>query len=84
MKALYSSPMRVYLSLLVLALFGVWMGTRLPVSLFPNSAKPHVFVNLEYGSMDQEDFKSSRGGTIESRLRGINTSGLRVEKLISD
>ncbi|MBS1960847.1 MAG: efflux RND transporter permease subunit [Bdellovibrionales bacterium] len=84
MKALYASPMRVYLSLLVLALFGVWMGTRLPVSLFPNSAKPHVYVNLGYGSMDQEDFKSSYGGTIESRLRGINTANLKVEKLEAD
>jgi HAE1 family hydrophobic/amphiphilic exporter-1 len=76
--------MRVYLSLLVLALFGVWMGTRLPVSLFPNSAKPEVHVRLDFGSMDQEDFKSSYGGTIESRLRGIDSAGLKVEKLETD
>ena len=84
MKALYASPMRVYLSLLILALFGAWMGTRLPVSLFPNSAKPEVHVSLGYGSMDQEDFKASYGGTIESRLRSIDTGGLRVEKLEAD
>ena len=61
MRSLYSSPLRVYLCLGLLALIGLYSGFNLPVSLFPNSSKPTVSVGLNYGSATAEEFLSSHG-----------------------
>ena len=84
MNGLYSSPFRVYLALLLAACFGIWMGMGLPVSLFPNSSKPHVQVELAYGGIGVEDFRNSYGNTIESQIRKISDPHLKVEKLTAD
>ena len=56
MKGIYASPLRVYLCLAVLALIGVFSGMRLPISLFPNSSKPVIGVDIPYGSTTADEF----------------------------
>lgn len=81
MNRLYSSPARVYLMLGVLALAGIFAGMSLPVSLFPNSTKPVVGVNISYGSQTAEEFLNMYGKQLESQLRAISTKDARVEMI---
>ena len=81
MKSLFSSPLRVYLALFGLVLVGIYCGTQLPISLFPNSSKPRIEVSINYGNANASEFLQSYGTEIESQLRGITTAGLRVEEV---
>lgn len=81
MKSLYSAPLRVYLLLAGLALAGIYAGMGLPVSLFPNSSKPTVTVNLGYGNFTAEEFLNAYGSSLEGQLRAINTETLHVNQV---
>lgn len=84
MKNLYSSPFRVYLCLFALALGGIWAGTKLPISLYPNSSKPTIWANVSYGSMNSSEFLEKYGRRIEGTIEGISTGSLEVENLVSN
>ncbi|HEX4926320.1 MAG TPA: efflux RND transporter permease subunit [Bdellovibrionales bacterium] len=78
---LYQSPLRVYLLLGCLALIGIYCGLKLPVSLFPNSTKPVVWVEVNYGFMTSDEFLNTYGYTFEERLKGITFENHQVEKV---
>jgi multidrug efflux pump subunit AcrB len=48
---LYKNPLRVYLIIGALALLGVISGSKLPISLYPNSNRPTINASISYGSM---------------------------------
>lgn len=81
MRSLYASPLRVYLTLGLLALVGIWSGLKLPVSLFPNSAKPRVGVRVSYGSSTSDEFLNSYGRALEDQLRGVTGDVVQLENL---
>lgn len=81
MDKLYQSPLRVYLLLGCLALIGIYCGLKLPVSLFPNSTKPVVWVEVSYGFMTSDEFLNTYGYTLEERLKGITFQIHKVEKV---
>lgn len=83
MNKLYASPLRVYFCLGIIAIAGIFAGLRLPVSLFPNSAKPLIGVNVSYGDATAEEFLNNYGRALESQLKGISTDRLEVEQLTS-
>jgi HAE1 family hydrophobic/amphiphilic exporter-1 len=83
-KGLYSSPLRVYLCLGLLSLAGLYAGSRLPVSLFPNSSKPEIGVNVSYGSSTAREFLDTYGAQLEGELKGISTDEVESEKLTAD
>ncbi len=83
MSKLYSSPFRVYLLLGALALIGIVSGFQLPVSLFPNSSKPVIMVEIPQASLTGEEFLNSVGKNLEYQLRSISTSDVEVETLES-
>jgi len=78
---LYSSPLRVYLCLAALALAGLIAGMSLPISLFPNSSKPRVRVNISYGSSTATEFLDVYGRNLEGVLAGIKTDKVEVERV---
>lgn len=80
MKSIYRSPLRVYLVLAILSLVGIACAVKLPISLFPNSSKPHIqsCVNIE---LSAEAFLRQYGTRFEDSLRAIRKPGLEVEKL---
>ncbi len=80
MKALYSSPLRVYLCLGVLAFAGIFFGLQIPVSLFPNSSKPIIIVSMPYGHLTANEFIHQHGNRLESQLRAISMDAAEVEK----
>ncbi len=81
MKKLYSSPFRVYLIICSLAIIGVIAGFQLPVSLYPNSNKPTIFVSVSYGHLNAEEFIQNYGRRIEPRLQAISAKNLEVKKV---
>src|SRR4051794_11528958 len=81
MSKLYQSPLRVYLALGALALWGIISGTQLPVSLFPNSSKPTISVNMGYGDMSPQEFLNTYGKRFEGELQGISIDGTQVDIL---
>ena len=81
MSKLYASPLRVYLLLGSLALIGIYSGLRLPISLFPNSSKPKVGIEIPYGNMTGEEFLNTYGRRLEEQVRNISTEKIGVEKL---
>jgi HAE1 family hydrophobic/amphiphilic exporter-1 len=79
-EGLYRSPVRVYLVLAILSLAGIFCALKLPISLFPNSSKPHIqsCVNVE---LSPDAFLRTYGSQFEDRLRAIHENTLEVETL---
>lgn len=84
MRRLYAEPLRVYVLLAVGALAGIWAGFGLPISLFPNSAKPEVWVSVGYGNLTQAEFIESYGTDFVGALRGISLKAATVELVESN
>jgi len=82
-RGLYSSPLRVYIILGALALMGLLAGSKLPISLYPNSNKPTIWSSISYGSMNAEEFVNKYGSKIENSLKAIQTDNLEVVKVTS-
>lgn len=81
MKSLYSSPLRVYLSLGLLALFGIFSGNKLPISMFPQSSKPTVGVQVPYTNLTPEEFSKAYGAFIENRLQSLSDSQMKIASI---
>lgn len=81
MSKLYSSPLRVYLMLGFLALLGIYAGLNLPVSLYPNSTKPVVWVSIPYGNMTSEEFLNTHGKRLEGQIRSLTVDQAEVERI---
>ena len=62
-----------------LALWGIVSGLQLPISLFPNSTKPAVSVNMGYGDMSAQEFLNTYGRRFESELQAISVDGTDVD-----
>ena len=81
MHRIYSSPIRVYLFLGILALIGLWSGDKLPVSMFPNSVRPAIGVSLQLSGYTPESFRDEVGSEIESSFKKLNTKSLQLDEV---
>ncbi|PWU15097.1 MAG: hypothetical protein C5B49_12335 [Bdellovibrio sp.] len=84
MEVLYRSPVRVYVVLLSLAVWGVWSGLTMPISLFPNSSQPDIVVQVPFGDLPPSEFLRTYGELFEGQLKSAVVQGHRVEKLTAD
>ncbi|MBF0362149.1 MAG: efflux RND transporter permease subunit [Oligoflexia bacterium] len=84
LRTIYSSPFRVYLILSLLAAIGIYASTKLPISLYPNTNKPAIYVGMSYGKLNADEFFKQYGQRIESELKGIKNNSLEVEKISAD
>ncbi len=84
MKNLYSNPARIYFLLAFLALCGIWAGSTLPVSLFPNVQQPGVAAGFSLKGLTGEEFRSKYGSSLESGLKALRRPGLRVVEVRAD
>lgn len=84
MQELYRSPLRVYICVLALGLWGVLSSLSLPISLFPDSSKPTVSIYLPYGAYSPEEFLQSYGRGLESRLRNLKIDGVGVDEITAN
>ncbi len=81
MRTLFQSPLRVYLCLACLAIWGALSGLRLPVSLFPNSTKPQIGVWMPLGGLTGEQFLRNFGRDLEARLKNAEFDGHEVDRI---
>lgn len=84
MARIFTSPLRVYIALGLLALIGLYAGLDLPISLYPNSSRPTIQAGVPYGVLNANEFKESYGEVIESKLKAIETPELEVDKIVAD
>lgn len=84
MKAIYSSPYRILLVLILLIGAGILSGLKLPISLYPNSTKPSISVWMNYGPLNSEEFMSLYGTRLESSLNTLANGPISVSKVISN
>ncbi|MBI3293223.1 MAG: efflux RND transporter permease subunit, partial [Deltaproteobacteria bacterium] len=84
MGKLYSNPARVYLVLGFIALIGIYSGLTLPVSLFPNSSKPEVYVPMSYGGSTAEEFLHTYGADLEQQLKSLSGDNIEVERVTAN
>lgn len=81
MIKIIKNPLRVYLILGALALVGLFSGWKLPISLFPNSSKVIVQVQIPLYSSTPTDFLELYGSQIETQLRNID---LKINQFSAD
>lgn len=84
MKSIYSSPFRVYLVFALLGLLGSFSGFKLPISLYPNSSRPTIWVNSSYGHLSAKEFMHEYGNSLGSKLKNISSNNIEVDKVVAD
>lgn len=81
MSHLYTRPLRVYIILGALALWGIVSGFQLPISLFPNSSQIVVAAHVSMGSLSSQQFYEAYGRELESSLQGLKVDSVSVKEL---
>jgi HAE1 family hydrophobic/amphiphilic exporter-1 len=81
MSNLYSKPLRVYIILGALAIWGIISGLQLPISLFPNSSQITISVSIPMGSLSSQQFFEAYGNDLESNLQGMKIESVAVKEL---
>ncbi len=81
MENIYSKPLRVYIILFALAVWGIVSGFSLPISLFPNSSQITVNVNVPTGALSSNQFYEVYGKNLEANLQGMKIGYVPVKLL---
>lgn len=81
MGGLYTKPLRVYILLGALAIWGILSGTQLPVSLFPKSGQVQIAANIPYGQLSSQQFFEIYGKDLEAGLQGLRADDEGVKEL---
>jgi multidrug efflux pump subunit AcrB len=76
-----SNPKRLFVCIALLFLYGLYSGFNLPISMYPATSKPSVNMWVPYGTYSAEDFQKEFGNTIESRIKKITNSDIKVDKV---
>lgn len=84
MSSLYTKPLRVYILLAALAIWGVISGLQLPISLFPNSNQITIAVDVPYGPFSSQQFFEAYGEDIEVQINGFKIDGVGIKELRAD
>ncbi len=71
MKSIYARPKRLYFLIIAFTVLGIVLSRFLPVTLFPNSAKPEFRVNVSLRGMTPENFYHQYGDELQANLRKI-------------
>ncbi|MFZ4402505.1 MAG: efflux RND transporter permease subunit [Pseudobdellovibrionaceae bacterium] len=84
MSSLYTRPLRVYIILGALGLWGIFSGLQLPISLFPNSSQVIVSANVPLGSLSSQQFFEAYGRELEASLQNMKIESIAVKELNAD
>jgi hydrophobic/amphiphilic exporter-1 (mainly G- bacteria), HAE1 family len=84
MISLFTRPLRVYITLGALALWGILSGLQLPISLFPTSSQTTVVVDIPVGYLSATQFFEAYGKDLESSLQGVKVDQFTVKNLLAE
>lgn len=78
---IYTKPLRVYIILGALAIWGIVSGLKLPISLFPNSSEVVVSIRIPTGSLSSQQFYELYGADLEYSLQTLKINQASVKLL---
>lgn len=81
MKKILENPIRLMVLVGTLAFLGIYCAFQLPMSLFPQSSRPKVYMSMSYGGYSAGEFIKKYGSNIEYELQNIKNSGLAIDKV---
>lgn len=84
MNQLYTKPLRVYIVLGALGLWGIISGFKLPISLFPNSGQVTISANIPTGALSSQQFFEAYGRDLEAKIQGLKVDDHAVKELYAD
>jgi HAE1 family hydrophobic/amphiphilic exporter-1 len=84
MIQLITRPLRVYIILGALAIWGILSGFQLPVSLFPNSSQVNIQVRIPLGALSSSQFFEAHGRQLESSLQQVKIENVAIKELKAD
>ncbi|RZK69630.1 MAG: efflux RND transporter permease subunit, partial [Pedobacter sp.] len=76
MHRIYNSPIKVYVTILLVGVIGIFCFLKLPLTLFPRVSKPSIIVTMQYGSLSPSEFRSLYGSEIESGIDQLKSNSL--------
>ncbi|MCA9749841.1 MAG: hypothetical protein KC414_12105, partial [Romboutsia sp.] len=74
-------PFRVYFILAVLLIIGIYCYIKMPMALFPNSTRPELHTNINFGTYTKENFFLTYGQYIEADFKKINIKNCSADKV---
>jgi hydrophobic/amphiphilic exporter-1 (mainly G- bacteria), HAE1 family len=83
LRLFLNNPIRLFALIALVALFGIYQGFQLPISLYPQTSRPVVQMNINYGGQSAKEFIRRFGANIEWQLENIKNSGLKIESVKS-
>ncbi|MFT6632297.1 MAG: HAE1 family hydrophobic/amphiphilic exporter-1 [Bacteriovoracaceae bacterium] len=81
LKAILSNPKRLFVILGLILGYGIYSGFTLPVSMYPATSKPSVNMWVPYGTYSADTFQKEFGNTIESRIKKVSNSEIKVDEV---
>lgn len=84
MSSLYEKPLRVYIILGALAIWGIISGFNLPISLFPNSSQVIISARVPTGSFSSQQFFEVYGNDLEANFQSIKIDSTKVKNISAD
>lgn len=83
LEKIYARPNLVYLSFALLVIIGVICYHFMPVSLFPNSAKPEITVCVPFDNFTKDGFLNTYGRSLEAALKRLQSNVCDVEQVLA-
>lgn len=84
MNSIYSKPLRIYIILGALGIWGLLSGVNLPTSLFPKSGQSTIGVSVPNGNLTSQQFFDIYGKNLESALQSIKINGSSVKDISTE
>ena len=81
LHSIYAAPNRVYLCFFLLGILGIFCFQTLPISLFPNSARPQIGAEIPYGNLTRDGFLTTYGKEIENKLHAIQSKSCTADQV---
>jgi multidrug efflux pump subunit AcrB len=81
LKSIFSNPKRLFVCLGLILAYGIYSGFTLPVSMYPATSKPSVNMWVPYGTFSSDTFQKEFGNTIESRIKQVSNSEIKVDEV---
>jgi len=84
LKLIFKKPVGFLVFSLLLCILGVWMASRLPVMMYPQTRRPMVTVRFSHPGISAIDFQQNYSDSIETRLKAIDGVELMETSYSSD
>ncbi len=82
-ESILKKPLQVYIVILILTLSGLISANKLPISLFPNSSRPTINLNIGYQGLTPAAFEFQYGKRLEAAIEKLKNGRTKVNQWVS-